>query len=682
MTASSNAASAVSFTVYEGHSILTADAPANTAAISLISGMFDNNTANAITGIKTTATQHIDAVTEIIHKTQLRVLPASEFLGPGEHGLFKGQIFQLILKDVYETVVVTPASDVAIPGVYYTTMTDAVNTQQFNNVPIKGDGTYIGGLSEPMGDNLHALYHSGELQAVSISQDEGSVGTLLCGYTEIDSNYPVVHYDDEDDHILYYHDSLSWQKVTITSDITAATMTMMNERYLLINTNKYLNCYDTQDGRWHHFASDWNDRAVFTSPNIKDTSVNNLSDYISKCTLYGFASTQNANYQATNDPFVSSAWMIEGQYITSASITSDLIRGYTPDQHDIDIYYGPISTDNTAVKYKYSMDFNVKYINAKNVGSAALAEFTLIPSIFAQFVRGFINKGIIIDNGHSYIQKYSNGINPIFAIDFVSQLEGIEAAFIIQGQYFVVINGSIYRYIDENTPVEPIVNIDAMELVGYSPYMAIFWSYTNKTFYNFTGDNMLNPLVQADEINEIKHSGFNPNTLSIYVVTDTSVLILAQDHLAKIEQTYKKCFALINGLALASDDKAILLSYNKLEGYDVMPIELETELYGLGNSIKSVNDCVYIRLWCDEPRADKVELSSETLNETGFLSGKEVKTITKDMWDKNSHTCFIRYQPKFQAATGFSFKIKSPFPIVSIQISAKAETVQNSALNL
>ena len=678
LTAQHTLPNVVSFIVYESHSILTADAPANTANISLIRGTFDNNIANAITGIKTTATQHFDAVTTTVHKTQFRVQAAGETLGPGEHLLYEGNIFQFILKDISQTVTIRQAYDIAIPGIYYTTMTDAVNALQFNNVSIKSDGSYINGLSEPMGDNLHVLYHSGEIQGVSISQDSGSIGTLLCGYSEIDSNYPIIHYEN----VLYYHDTLSWQQVTIYNDITKATMKLMNERYVLINTNKYFNCYDTQEGKWHHFASDWNDRAVYTAPNIVDTSVNTLYDFISKCTLYGFVSSQNANYQATNDPFISSSWAAEPQYITSASITTDLIRSYTPDQHDIDIYYDPMSLISTSPSYKYTMDFNVRYTNAKNVRTKALPDFTLIPSIFAQFVRGFINKGIIIDNNHSYIQKYSNGTNPIFAIDFVSQLEGITAAFIIQGQYFVVIRGSIYKYIDAITPVEPIVAIDSMELVGYSPYMAIFWSYTNKTFYNFTGDNILQPLVQADEISEIKHSGFNPNTLSIYIVTDTSVLILAQDHLIKIEQTYKKCFPLINGLALSSDDEVTLLSYNKLEGYNIMPIELETELYGLGNSVKSVNDCVYIRLWCDEPTAGKVELSSETLNETSFLSGKETKSITKDMWDKNSHTCFIRYQPKYQAATGFSFKIKSPFPIVSIQISARPETVSNSNINI
>ena len=681
LTAQYSSPNVVSFTVYENKSILSSDSSentANTANISFISGTFDNNTANAIVGIKTIATQHIDAVTITIHKTQVINKPVGEELGPGEQFLSENSVIQIILKDIYETVTITPAYDITIPGIYYTTMTDAVNSRQFNNVSIKSDGSYINGLSEPMGDNLHALYHSGELQGLSISQDSGSIGTLLCGYTEIDSNYPIIHYDN----ILYYHDSLRWQKVTIYNDVTKATMNLMNERYILINTNKYFNCYDTQEGKWHHFASDWNDRTVYTAPNINDTSVNTLEGFISKCTLYGFVSSQNANYQATNDPFVSSSWAAEEQYISSASITSYLTRGYTPDQHDIDIYYDPISTKSTSPLYKYTMDLNVKYTNAKNVNSKALPDFTLIPSIFAQFVRGFINKGIIIDNNHSYIQKYSNGTNPIFAIDFVSQLEGITAAFIIQGQYFVVIRGSIYKYIDAVTPVEPIVSIGSMELVGYSPYMAIFWSYTNKTFYNFTGDNILNPLVQADEISEIKHSGFNPNTLSIYMVTDTSVLILAQDHLIKIEQTYKKCFPLINGLALSNDDEVALLSYNKLEGYNIMPIELETELYGLGNSVKSVNDCVYIRLWCDEPTAGQVELSSETLNETSFLSGKETKSITKDMWDKHSHTVFIRYQPKYQAATGFSFKIKSPFPIVSIQISAKPETVSNSNINI
>ena len=199
----------------------------------------------------------------------------------------------------------------------------------------------------------------------------------------------------------------------------------------------------------------------------------------------------------------------------------------------------------------------------------------------------------------------------------------------------------------------------------------------------FTGDNIVEPLVQADELGGIIMSSFNPNTLSIYVITNKNVLIFNQEQLIKLELTgYTKCFPLYNGCALSGTNDTLLLSYNKSENYEVEPIELETECYGLGNSIKSVNDCVYIRLFDDDMKDGIVEVTSETLNEISNVSEKKTFNITKNMWDKNSKTIFIRYQPKYQAATGFSVKIKSPFAIATLQISSQPETVQNSKYNI
>ena len=158
---------------------------------------------------------------------------------------------------------------------------------------------------------------------------------------------------------------------------------------------------------------------------------------------------------------------------------------------------------------------------------------------------------------------------------------------------------------------------------------------------------------------------------------------MGQDTLVKLPYTeYDRCFPLVNGAAFTGKDSTLEISYNKLDGYDVIPIELETELYGYGNSLKAVNDCVYLRLYDEEMKTGKVEVSSETLNEISKISQKKEFSITKDMWDKESKTVFLRYQPQNQAATGFSVHIKSPFAIASLQISSSVETVQNSSHNL
>lgn len=573
-------------------------------------------------------------------------------------------------------------------GGYLTTFVDAGNQNSYNNVPMGMDGSYAGGAFSTIEDTVRALYHGGELQGISIANDKETVGTMLCTMTEIDSNFPITVRRVNNVTYVYYKDTNAWNCIKVTPDTEKATLKVLNDEYILINTTDYYNCFSVSSRQWYHYGSDWNDRAVFSCTNIipvKDRK--NLQTYINNCESYYFATAQAANYEALNTPFISTTFPSYAGLLPKSlsNITCNIVAGGTPNGQDIDVYYGKNADYGSApiyvASYDYSLSTLTKYTNNKLDNTNFAFSFTLTPSIFAEFVKGFINQGIIIDNNHSYIQVFVNNIKPVFAINFVSQLEGITSAFIIQGQYFVVINGSIYRY--NGGTVDAIVNIDNMLFVGNNPYMALFWSATNKTFYRFTGDNQLYPIVQADEVDMIKHTSFNPNTLSIYIITDKDILILGQDTLVKLPYTeYDRCFPLVNGAAFTGKDSTLEISYNKLDGYDIIPIELETELYGYGNSLKAVNDCVYLRLYDEEMKTGKVEVSSETLNEISKMSQKKEFSITKDMWDKESKTVFLRYQPQNQAATGFSVHIKSPFAIVSLQISSSVETVQNSSHNL
>lgn len=589
-----------------------------------------------------------------------------------------------------------PAKDEQIARGYHLCYLDADNQRWYKDVPLgnnTGTDIYPGGMFSTIEDNVRALYHGGELMGISIANDKETIGTLLCTISAIDSNYPITVKRVNDVTYIYYKDNTNaWNCITVSPDTTKANLKVLNDEYLLINTTDYYNCFSIESRNWYHYGSDWNDRAVFSSDNNTADAFYNITDLASfkkNCESYYFASAQAANYEALDTPFISTLFpAYPGLFLKNfTSFNCNIVGGGTPNGQDIDVYYGKNADDGKSPSYSASYDYSLnrltKYTNNRIVGGGYLElEATiLVPSIFAEFIKGFINQGIIIDNNHSYIQVFANNIKPVFAINFVSQLEGITNAFIIQGQYYVVINGSIYRY--NNGPVEAIVNIGDMIFIGNNPYMALFWSGTNKTFYRFTGDNQLYPIIQADEVDYIKHTSFNPNTLSIYIITDKSILILSQDTLVKLPYTeYDKCFPLIHGAAFSGEHSTLEISYNKMDGYEIIPIELETELYGYGNSTKAVNDCVYLRLYDEEMKAGKVIISSETLNEGSKMTNKKEFVITPDKWDKESKTIFIRYQPENQAATGFSVHITSPFAIATMQISATPETVQNSKFNL
>ena len=582
-----------------------------------------------------------------------------------------------------------PDTYVEVPGGYRSVILNGVTGQNYQGVPIWVDGTYTGGFIASFGDNFRLLYHSGHLQAISVCPDERTVGTLVCGMGEIDTTFPICFASTRKT-VYYKNDSGTWESVTLSSDTAKASLSLANDRYLIINTDRYYNCFDIVDHTLHHFASDWNDRVILETESTFKDIPNTLDGYIENCEQYLYTSAQGSNYVLLNTPFISSLFGANEGMIpkTLTAINPKAIAGYTPNNQDIDVYYDKVSTDSNGPKYKYSIDMEndeyITYINAVLTGQRyAYNSTVLIPSIFAKFINGFINQGIIVDNGHSYVQIFANTSKPIFAIDLASQLEGVTSAFIIQGQYYVIINNSIYRYDPDSGAIAAVVNIASMQLIGYTPYMALFWSGTNKTFYTFQGDNTLNLLVQADEIASIIHSAYNPNTMSIYVITDDSIYLFGNGQLLRLElQGYKKCYPLYSGAAFTGSANTLYLSYNELEGYEPAPIELETEFYGPGNGIKAVNDCVYIRLFSHKMKMGVVKLSCQTLNETGKQSEVKQFNITPDMWDKKTRTLFLRYQPKFQAATGFSVHISSPFSIASLQIGETQETVQNSKYNM
>lgn len=605
-----------------------------------------------------------------------------------------------------------------VPGSYYVKLLDTQRLRAWEGIPISSEGHFQGGLMTTIDDTFRVLHHGGVLQAVSIADDAETIGTLICGMSEIDDTSPISYKKTvrSSDNVayseLYYKDANSWVRVTVTPTPESLavgddpikpnfkrTFQILNDRYILLNTSVYYNCFDIIDKKWYHFASDYNDRCIFTFENSNTKIPESLAEYLGGCENWYFATAQGANYEALNRPFISTLFppYVSAVPRNNFRMTKTVIQAcYTPDEEDIDLYRGRQVDIGNVPNYIYSQvdlvgggSSSTSYQNQKLVDTNYAFSFTLTPSIFAKFIPGFINQGIIVDNNHSYLQVFANTTKPIFAVNFVSQLEGVEAAFIIQGQYFVIINGSIYRYDSATSTISAVINIGDMILLGYTPYQALFFSRTNRTVYTFVGDNTLSLLVQADEIEQIYSSVYNPNTCSIYVLTSSGIYIFGSDQLLRLDvKDYTKGYPLGLGAAFVSDTDTMFISYTRdnkpvwvQSDMKRIPIELETKFYGEGNNIKSVNDCVYIRLYDENKGAGKVVLKCQTLNEGTWISEEKTFDINSEMWDKVHKTLFLRYQPKYQEGAGFSVSIKSPFCIASLDISETPQTVQNSKNN-
>lgn len=570
-----------------------------------------------------------------------------------------------------------------------------------DGVTIDSDGFPIHGHCVDIGEGFRLLYNNGALQGISIAQDyqDKSNGTLLTTFGTVDENSPIYNCGG---FLGYRGIDKNFYKISKTN---MPSLTIWNDRYIVLNSYAYFNAYDTLKMQPIHFASDYNDRCVFcnrtaNSPTTSGAPASNISDFIARyCVPFVRGSGINANYTLLN------ATSISNLFMTSTGFNCpniEMMDGYQYSEDDstgwvalscncygsdyVDLYYSKVE-DGVNAKYLATYKGTETYFfyrrSLENTYYPITEEPIYIPSVFAEFKNGFTNQGIIQENNESFMQLYVSSSNPVFGYLLTSALEGITDAFIIQGRPFVIINRVIYQYDSNSGLISAIINIDDMKLIGYTPYQALFWSNTNKTFYSFTGDNTLNPIIQADEIENITANGYNPNTMSIYIVADNKLYLFTDNQLSRLEdQKYIDCFPLRDGLCLTTETEVVYLSYNKIDDYDCLPIILETKFYGNGKSVKSVNDCVYIRLFDNDMKNGKLKLTAKTLNEGTFTSEEKTFNINPSMWDKDSKTLFIRFQPKHQLCTGFLLKLQSDFAIASLQISETPETVQNSKYNI
>lgn len=551
--------------------------------------------------------------------------------------------------------------------------------------PTTINGKYPGGLSTNLTDDIRLLYNEGCVSGVSVISGADTIGSMVSGYGEIYDYAPVCWGTTKDANnksrsMVTYKTTEGFVVVSVNVDYNTS-LKVLDNRYILLGIKSYYNVYDTKKKTWEHFAPDFNNRYIFMINSNNDDT--NWATFQNNGKAATAVSAYGANYEVLNTSFPATIFA-PYNFLLPKNVSNLIgfgLDSYSPDT-DIDVYYGLQETDGNAPEYKASLRNGSHYSNPKLVGTFYAFNTAAVPSMFSDFIEGHTNKGIIVESGHSYFQSYANATRPIYLIDISTQLEGIEGYFIIQGQYFAIVNGVIYRFTQTGFN-DSIVQVDNMKLLGFTPYEAIFWSETNKTIYSFTGDSLLRPFTQADSIENIYSSKYNPNTQSVYILTDDGAYIFNSEQLLRLDYNqYKETFITKKGVCFKNDEELLFISYNKADGYEVLPIELETQFYGEGSSIKSVNDCVYIRFFSKDLAVGKIEISASCLTEGTYNTDKKTIAVNSGMWDKEHKTMFVRYQPRFQAATGFSVKIKSPFAIATLQISNAPETVQNAKYNI
>lgn len=580
--------------------------------------------------------------------------------------------------------------------------------------------TYNGATYQVGMPIIRALFNNGELQGFSVALDEYSIGTLLCPLGSVASDTKVAWkatgYNGGRNPQLDFQFTLSNGQTihAFIGDQNPSYFQVFNNRYLLTNYAEYYNAFDIETQTPFHWASDFNGRCIEYNRaallNGGNGTANDLTKYWESAEGVLYASGQGTNPALESNPFIGTQFAPYLMYALPqkrlAGTTFEVsdrgyytLCGFSPESEmKYQIYRSRVQSGDSPL-YQISMTATNDWrtTQAKYQGTRyANNEFLGIPSAFAGFTKSYLNLNMVNDSGNAYRLMNLNGTKPIVAYSLDDEIEQVDETFVVQGTSYIISNKIIYRYEQTDGILTPCVNIGNMKYIGSTSYNAIFYSNINSCFYSFTGDNGLNLIQQANEVDEVVGSSYNPDTMSVFANVyafnpngyKTYAWLPNQLYKININQPFRYIYPVEWGMAFASSSSVQFISYNhnsrNSNTYTRIPIEFTTAFYGRGDNIVSVNDCVYLRIYKDDVSitSGKVELQALTLKQGQVNTETKTFNITAEMWDSVSDTIFLRFQPRYQEATGFAVKVKSDFAIAELKISETPVTVQNSKYNL
>lgn len=492
----------------------------------------------------------------------------------------------------------------------------------------------------------------------------------------ISYNNSVVTYDvdkilgGDSNSIIYADPSGSKWKLTVYHNATAQYT--VDDDYIYFNTTSYENTYSFKEDKIFCRSDDYNDRVLLTGPTGNNglyvsayKSNAQVMNYSGFATVYPEVENQlGSTYKKLEledlethpieifSPNTAGGVAYYKHSITFVDGTADVYDTFQESSLDSTMY--PISTDgNTLYNTPVLMDISDTYINEK-IGSIGNYSYILAKSQRQENICGYY--------------EYT--------------LSEISKIFITQGSFYGITDRYIFDLSVVNSQLQinrVVANKLDLVFLGAFPNTALFYSKLDKSIYAFTGDAILTKLKEAYRINEIYSTYCDPSRLTMIIATDIGTLIFYQNQTFLLDYIHTKDEIYYDDNTYIIGDTFLSLSYKP--DYDIAPITLQTEFYGLGSNIKSVNDCVYIRLAKNGIGKGYLKITSYCLNEKTVESNTKTIDIIDSMFDKVTDSFLVRYQPQNQSASGFSVKLETTNPIISLSIGHTAEAVQNARIN-
>ena len=538
-----------------------------------------------------------------------------------------------------------------------------------------------GSVSEIEGWRI--LYNNNVVSNISYSPDSDTVGTILMDWDYIDE-------------VLEHSSSGITVKDTFGNIIrftteewtdSIAPYTVINDRFIVINTVSYDNCYDMKLHKKFHFASDYNNRFMngYVVQGFLAQSDDNDYVFSQNTVLPNFidGSAQNANYQITNLPVGSVKYAPEITSNVWLNETPVVLKGYASDV-GIEIYY---DMGTTTAGYHTSV-LRGAYIKDTNLESAYFTNDVVYnPNIFTRFISSYTNNPMIINESTNTAYPLNKYNGQIFLNYFLQNgLENAEDIFVVQTLSYFIADGKIWEIYFDNGNISNftvVSNIAGMEYIGCLPTEAIFYSPIDKSFWSFAGDAILRRVIQATDIDEIKGTWYNTENQELFIATDKGLLCLNNTSNYLLEDLknvsamwfFSDYFIAKNTethwdpeeeeYVTETKDWELAYRYSKLS--ENTPMKITTKYFGSIENFKSNFDCIYFRLAKTKGKNtdDTFTIQATTVTDMGAIT--DTKTVTP-VYDAITDSMYLRYQSKYQKAVAMKFDITSTAPIISWSI--------------
>jgi len=550
----------------------------------------------------------------------------------------------------------------------------------------------VGGYRVPIKDGspyylLYNVTSSGfaYIQGISYAGSTNSMGTLLTPWESIDESSYITAYNNV---VLYKDKSGKWHKInTVTgNDIT----TLLDDRYVLINTTSYLNMYDSETGKWFHYASDYNGRLMHgqnTNTSISGVLATGEKEYSAYPYIRYTANGINPLYQVMpRDPICSLLLPIVPRYRCGV-MAEQLYDCTTPTYagiQGVDVFFSEYA--NTTCKYRFTLNSTSgqlqRYAKSELTGllfpGTTSSSATLTPNIFTKYINGAGNNDMVIEDFDSYVLTYYDN-RPYFiysASTQVSTTYGSEDAFfVLQGQFYGVIGDKLYSLIYSNgaiSQMDAIIDIVGLKFLGNTPMIAFFYDDAHKVIKSFTGDANLDTLYSATKLSGITGLHFyDTQTQSIYIPTSIGLFVIGPRNmyiLDKLKRVTRVSFDNNGFTHIINGSDSYDLTYYKYGSYEVEPLDLETSFYGYGATENISIDRWNITLYdLDGDHSESyVTVGVRSITDVTVLSEEKTIKITPNMYDKWSNSVFIAFNPKLIKGQGLRLYIKTPLIVQSV----------------